>query len=112
MKPTDEKIKVEKHPGPFSGPDAELARSCAMAVIEWYGADDPITMERIRKNGIWNDHIAVQSALAAIHHLKGSPESSRAACCAGGYRIWVEDTSLARCTPCSVPSRSWKVVAL
>ena len=66
-------MKVERHPGPFAGPDAELARACAMAVIEWYGSDDEVTMDRIRKNGIWNDHIAVQAALATIHHLRRNP---------------------------------------
>lgn len=63
-------IKIEKHPGPFIGPDIELARACAMAVIPFYGNDDEVTYRRILKNGVWNDHVAVQSALAAIHHLK------------------------------------------
>jgi len=62
--------EIERHPGPFSGPDAELARAIAMAVIPWYGNDDGPTHERIIKGGIWNDHIAVQAALAAIHHLR------------------------------------------
>ncbi len=68
---SDEKtLEVERHPGPFSGPDAELARACAMAVIPWYGNDDAATHQRIMANGIWNDHVAVQAALAAIHHLR------------------------------------------
>jgi hypothetical protein len=62
--------KVERHPGPFSGADAELARACAMAVIPFYGSDDKVTHARIVKNGVWNDHVAVQAALAAIHYLK------------------------------------------
>jgi hypothetical protein len=61
---------IERHPGPFTGPDAELARAIAMAVIPWYGNDDATTHQRIMQNGIWNDHIAVQAALAAIHHLR------------------------------------------
>jgi FtsZ-binding cell division protein ZapB len=70
LTPASEQQAVEKHPGPFVGADAELARACAMAVIERYGSDDPQEMERIRTNGIWNDHVAVQSALAAIHHFR------------------------------------------
>lgn len=61
---------VERHPGPYSGQDAEFARACAMAVIPFYGNDDEVTHWRIMKDGIWNDHIAVQSALAAIHNQK------------------------------------------
>jgi hypothetical protein len=67
---TEKTIKVEKHPGPFIGPDAELARACAMAVIPFYGNDDADTHQRIMCDGVWNDHVAVQAALAAIHHLK------------------------------------------
>jgi hypothetical protein len=62
--------KIERHPGPFSGPDAELARACAMAVIPLYGTDDEATHERIMTNGVWNDHVAVQAALTAIHHIR------------------------------------------
>jgi hypothetical protein len=62
--------EIERHPGPFSGPDAELARACAMAVIPWYGNDNAVTHQRIMKAGIWNDHIAVQAALAAIHNVR------------------------------------------
>lgn len=71
-------MKVVKHPGPFVGPDAELARACAMAVIPWYGNDDAVTHQRILKDGIWNDHVAVQAALAAIHHLKSQPATEAA----------------------------------
>jgi hypothetical protein len=70
-------FKVEKHPGPFLGPDADLARACAMAVIPWYGTDDEVTHQRIMQNGIWNDHVAVQSALAAIHYLTVGPMVGR-----------------------------------
>lgn len=62
--------KVERHPGPFIGPDAELARACALAVIVDYGNDDPVTHARILKNGIWNDHVSVQAALTAIHYIR------------------------------------------
>lgn len=65
-------IKIARHPGPFVGPDAELARAAAMAVIPWYGDDDETTHQRILKDGVWNDHVAVQAALAAIHHLKAA----------------------------------------
>lgn len=61
--------KVVRHPGPWVGVEAELARACAMAVIPWYGSDDAVTHQRIMKDGVWNDHVAVQAALAAIHHL-------------------------------------------
>lgn len=44
-----------------------------MAVIPWYGNDDEVTHQRIVKDGIWNDHVAVQAALAAIHHLTKAP---------------------------------------
>ena len=67
--PTKAVSHVERHPGPFMGSDAELARACAMAVLPYYGSDDGDTHQRILKDGIWNDHVAVQAALAAIHHL-------------------------------------------
>jgi hypothetical protein len=66
-------MKVERHPGPFIGPDAELARACAMAAIVDYGSDDAVTHQRILKDGVWNDHVAVQAALAAIHYLRNNP---------------------------------------
>ena len=65
-----EPVAVERHPGPWIGPDAELARACAMAAIKDYGDDDPETLQRILRDGVWNDHVAVQAALAAIHHLR------------------------------------------
>lgn len=61
---------IERHPGPFRGPDAELARACAMAVIPYFGTDDPLVHARILSQGVWNDHVAVQSALAAIRHIR------------------------------------------
>lgn len=63
-------MEVERHPGPWIGEDAELARACAMAAIRDYGSDDPDTHQRILTNGVWNDHVAVQAALAAIHNLR------------------------------------------
>lgn len=63
-------MKVEKCKGPYLGPDTDLARECAMAVIPDYGNDDEITHQRIMKNGIWNDHVAVQAALTAIQHMR------------------------------------------
>lgn len=63
-------MKVEKCKGPYIGPDIELAQACAMAVIPDYGNDDPITHGRIMKDGIWNDHVAVQAALTMLQHLR------------------------------------------
>lgn len=65
-------VKAERHPGPFIGPDAELARACAMVTIQDYGNDDPDTHQRIMRDGIWNDHVAVQAALTAIHSIRKS----------------------------------------
>lgn len=64
------KIEMEKHPGPFMGPDTEFARAVAAAVVEWYGDDTEQALERIRVGQIWNDHIAVQAALATVHNIK------------------------------------------
>ncbi len=64
------KIIAERHPGPFTGPDAEIARACALAAVADYGSDDAITHGRIMKDGIWNDHVAVQAALATIHYIR------------------------------------------
>ncbi len=50
--------------------DLELARKVAMEAWEKYGGDDGPTCDRIRANGIWNDHIAVQAAIAAIKELR------------------------------------------
>jgi hypothetical protein len=63
-------MRVEKHPGPWTGPDTELARACAEAIIPWYGTDDSFNHKRILEQGIWNDHPAVQAALAMIHHIR------------------------------------------
>lgn len=62
--------QIERHPGPWIGEDAEFARACAMAAVKDYGDDDVETHQRILKNGVWNDHVAVQAALAAIHNLR------------------------------------------
>ena len=72
--------EVQRHPGPWTGPDAELARACAIAAIKDYGDDDPETYQRIMTNGVWNDHVAVQAALAAIYNLNigRAGESGRA----------------------------------
>ena len=61
---------VERHSGPWIGPDAQLARDCAIAAIRDYGTDDPETHQRIMRDGVWNDHVAVQAALAAIHNIR------------------------------------------
>lgn len=70
--------EVKRHPGPFSGPDAELARACAIAAIKDYGTDDPATHQRIMTGGVWNDHVAVQAALAAIHNLRKAARETEA----------------------------------
>lgn len=64
--------EVERHPGPWTGPDAEFAQACAMAAIKDYGDEDPEVLQRILRDGVWNDHVAVQAALAAIHTLRKS----------------------------------------
>lgn len=64
------KITAERHPGPFIGPDAELARACAIVTIRDYGNDTPEEHQRIMAGGIWNDHIAVQTALTTIHSIR------------------------------------------
>lgn len=81
-------MKVDRYPGPFIGPDAELARACAMAVLPFYGMDEPDEYQRILKDGIWNDHVAVQAALAAIHNMRAENERLRKtldSCC--GYML-------------------------
>lgn len=40
-------------------------RSVVMKAWESYGDDDGPTCDRIRKDGLWNDHIAVQAGIAA-----------------------------------------------
>lgn len=62
--------RVERHPGPWMGPDAILAKECAMATIRDYGDFDGDTHQRVLKDGIWNDHVSVQAALAVIHTLR------------------------------------------
>jgi hypothetical protein len=71
--------KAEKHPGPFSGPDAELARACAVLAVLDYGNETGVQFDKIKAGNIWNDHVAVQSALAAIHSLRLGRDDSDAA---------------------------------
>lgn len=61
---------VERHPGPFIGADVELARACAIVTIPYYGNDTPEEHQRIMAGRIWNDHIAVQTALTVIHSIR------------------------------------------
>ncbi|MFA7308381.1 MAG: hypothetical protein WC026_17120, partial [Hyphomicrobium sp.] len=58
-----------------------------MAVIPFYGDDDEVTHQRIMKDGVWNDHVAVQSALAAIHHLKTKAAALDAAAAVDGDHV-------------------------
>jgi hypothetical protein len=46
-----------------------------MAAIKDYGTDDPVTHQRIMQKGVWNDHVAVQAALAAIYNLRKAAET-------------------------------------
>lgn len=74
--------QAQRYPGPFIGPDLELAKACAVATIVDYGNDTPDEHKRIMAGGIWNDHIAVQTALTVIHTMRkaaGSPASGAAA---------------------------------
>lgn len=41
-----------------------------MVTIADYGNDTPEEHQRIMAGGIWNDHIAVQTALTAIHSIR------------------------------------------
>jgi len=70
--PRSPSVDAERHPGPWIGADAELARACTMVAIKDYGNDDSDTHQRILKDGVWNDHVAVQAALAAIHSIRKS----------------------------------------
>jgi len=46
--------------------DLKNARIIASAAIDMYGDFNAEEWQRFRKEGIWNDHPAVQAALAAI----------------------------------------------
>lgn len=50
--------------------EIQLARECALEAVKLYGDEDGPTHQRILKNGIWNDHVAVQSAIRVIKKLK------------------------------------------
>lgn len=50
--------------------DLEAARAIASAALEIYGDFDEHQMKQFRENGIWNDHAAVQAALAAIRMFR------------------------------------------
>lgn len=52
--------------GGYDKDDLATARLVAAEVCETYGQDTPEELACIRKGEIWNDHIAVQAALAAI----------------------------------------------
>jgi hypothetical protein len=61
-----------KHPGPFLGPDADLARACARVAVADYGDDAGEAYERIMAGNIWNDHVAVQAGLSVIASLRAA----------------------------------------
>lgn len=69
--PAPPRQAAEKHPGPFMGPDVELARACAKIAVSDYGDDTGEAFDRIMAGDIWNDHVAVQAALSAIYSLRG-----------------------------------------
>lgn len=52
--------------GSHSASDLDAARAIASAAVEVYGMDEGADLDRIRAGQIWNDHVAVQAALAAI----------------------------------------------
>lgn len=62
--------------------DEELAqaRTIALQVVERYGDDDEHALERMRRNGIWSDHPAVQAALVTLRLAKaGKLEGAQSA---------------------------------
>lgn len=55
----------------YAKDDLAMARLIAAEVCQTYGQDTPEELDRIRRGEIWNDHVAVQAALAAIRVTKG-----------------------------------------
>jgi hypothetical protein len=57
----------------FGVPFAELDRikEAVLEAVKLYGDDDGPTHQRILRDGIWNDHIAVQAGIAVWKMLKG-----------------------------------------
>lgn len=51
----------------------ERIKKVAMKAWEKYGDDDPYDCDRIRKNGIWNDHIAVQAGVEVYREFYRAP---------------------------------------
>lgn len=62
----EEALKLVHSFGQHTPEQLEMARTIATAAIEIYGDLEPEEWKRFRANGIWNDHAAVQAALAAI----------------------------------------------
>lgn len=61
------KSRSERKFGDQTPEELEEARAAATAAIEIYGDFQQQELwDRFRKNGIWNDHAAVQSALSII----------------------------------------------
>lgn len=54
--------------------ELEAAKIIAQEAIERYGDLTQHEMDRMRSNGIWADHCAVQAALAAIRMIKAGPD--------------------------------------
>lgn len=50
--------------GSHTPDELEAARAVATAAHEIYSSFDPPEWERFKKDGIWNDDVAVQAALA------------------------------------------------
>ncbi len=63
-------MKIERMPGPWIGPEVELARECARIAVIDYGNDFGDQFLKIVDGNIWNDHVAVQAAMAMYHTLK------------------------------------------
>lgn len=68
-----ETIEPLKITSAFGVPLDELDKIKAVVMEAWenYGDDDGPTCERIRRDGIWNDHVAVQAGIAVWKMMKG-----------------------------------------
>lgn len=58
---------------PFGVPPEDFERIKEAAMIAWekYGTDDQAVVDLIRRNGMWNDHIAIQAGIEVYKLFKG-----------------------------------------
>ena len=54
----------------------ERIKQAAMRAWEKYGDDDGPTCDRIRKDGMWNDHIAIQAGVEVYREFMKEQEPS------------------------------------